>query len=257
MDSRWRLDGQRALVTGGAQGIGRATVEEFLALGAEVVSADVVSGPAAPGLLQIFADLASEGGREELLAALPPSFTALDIVVNNAGRNIRKYTSEVSLKEYRQVTELNQTAAWDLGRLLYPRLKAGAQQRPSGAAVVNVASVAGLMSVGSGSPYSMTKAAVAHLARYWAVEWAKDRIRVNAVAPGWTRTPLTARIQASTQASNVIAQQTPWGRLAEPEEIAAAIAFLCLPAASYLSGAVLPVDGAMSAYSMDITAALG
>jgi Tropinone reductase 1 len=102
----------------------------------------------------------------------------------------------------------------------------------------------------------MTKAAMAHLARYWAVEWAKDNIRVNAVAPGWTKTPLTARIQASAKATGVIAEKTPLGRLAEPEEIAAVIAFLCLPAASYLSGSVLPVDGAMSAYSMDITAAL-
>jgi NAD(P)-dependent dehydrogenase (short-subunit alcohol dehydrogenase family) len=243
-------------VTGGTNGIGRAIVTEFLALGADVVSVDLQAGPAAERLTQIESDLATETGRRALLELLPAEWPALDVLVNNAGVNVRKYTPEYSLEEYRRVTELNQTAVWDLTRLLHGRLAAAGRARPTGASVINISSIAGLQSVGSGSPYSATKAAVAHLARYWAVEWAKDNIRVNAVAPGWTKTPLTQKIQASEQATRMIVESTPLGRLAEPEEIAAAVVFCALPAASYLSGAVIPVDGGMSAHSMDITAAL-
>jgi Tropinone reductase 1 len=253
MSERWRLDGYEALVSGGAAGIGRAVTEEFLALGATVISADLHSGPSLPGLTQIECDLSTEAGRQGLVAQLPAQ---LDALVNNAGINLRKYTKDYSFEEYRRILSLNLDGVWDLTRLCHARLAAAGAQRPSGASIVNIASIAGLQSVGSGSAYSATKAAVAHLARYWAVEWARDNIRVNAIAPGWTKTPLTAKIQASQGATRVIAEKTPLGRLAEAREIAAAVAFACLPAASYLSGAVIPVDGAMSAYSMDITAAL-
>lgn len=254
MSTRWRLDGYEALVTGGAAGIGRAVVEEFLALGANVISADLVSGPELPGLTQVECDLTKESERLALVQALPDR---LDVLVNNAGINLRKYTKDYNLEEYRKIMNLNLDGVWDLARLCYPRLAEAGAQRKSGAVVVNISSIAGIMSVGSGSAYSATKAAVAHLARYWAVEWASSNIRVVAVAPGWTKTPLTAKIQASEKATGVIAEKTPLGRLGEPEEIAAAVAFAAMPAASYLSGAVIPVDGAMSAFSMDITAALG
>lgn len=121
---------------------------------------------------------------------------------------------------------------------------------------MNIGSVAGVLSVGSSAAYAMTKAAVAHLARYLAVEWAKDGIRVNAIAPGWVATALTEKIQQSGKAMRVIEERTPLGRMGRPEEIAAVAAFLAMEGASYLTGAVIPVDGAMSAYGMDMTAAL-
>lgn len=243
----WRLDGYKAVITGGSQGIGRAVVEELLGLGAEVLSVALDEGESREGLRQVQLDLSEPGWDVRLLQALPPTWRAIDVLVNNAGINIRKPTLEYVSAEYQKIWATNATAAYELCRLLHGPLRASGQ-----GSVVNISSVAGLRFVGSGSAYAMTKAAVAHLSSYLAVEWAKDKIRVNAVAPGWTRTPLTTRVQESEGAMAAIAAQTPLGRMAEPEEIARVVAFLCMPAASYLSGAVIPVDGAMSGFAMDI-----
>ncbi len=256
MSVRWRLDGYKAVVTGGGRGIGRAIVEEFLELGATVLSADLRSGTALDGLTQVECDLASEAGRAELIARLGDGFDAVDVLVNNAGINIRKYTKDYSFAEYQRIIDVNLSSVWDLSRLLYPRLAAAGARRTSGASVIHIGSVAGLQSVGSGSAYSATKAALGHLAKYFAVEWAGANIRVNTVAPGWIKTPLTERIQESASAVRVIQERTPMGRMGEAREIAAVVAFAAMPAASYLSGAVIPVDGAMTAFTMDITAAL-
>jgi Tropinone reductase 1 len=249
--SKWRLDGQFAIVTGGSAGIGRAVVEELLALGAQVLSVGLDHAADLPRLTQLIGDVSTPQGRSAVLAALPAHWPHANILINNVGANTRKPTTAYTLAEYEAVMATNATSMFELSRLFHPHLRASGQ-----ASIVNVSSIAGLMNVGSSAAYAMSKAAVAHLARYLAVEWAKDGIRVNAIAPGWTATPLTTRIQNSDTAMNVINDRTPLGRMALPVEIANAIAFLCLPAASYLSGAVIPVDGAMSAYSMDITAAL-
>ncbi len=242
----WTLEGYRALVTGGSRGIGRAIVDELRRHGAEVLS---VSLDEEPG--EIVASVGDAAGRESILSALPADWDSLDILVNNAGTNTRKPTVEYTLEDYLRVQRTNSESMHELTRLLHPRLK-----RSGRASVVNIGSVAGNLSVGSGAAYAMTKAAAAHFSRYMAVEWASDQIRVNTIAPGWVATPLTEKIQASTKAMRVIEERTPLGRIGRPEEIAAVAAFLCMPVASYLTGAVIPVDGAMSAFGMDITAAL-
>lgn len=247
----WNLNGFRAIVTGGSRGIGRSIVEELSGLGATVISASIQPAEAPFAATEVVTDLSTSTGRETLLASLPCDWDALDILVNNVGSNIRKPTIEYTLDEYEQVMRTNATSMFELSRLLHPRLK-----RSGRASIVNIGSVAGSLSVGSSAAYAMSKAAVAHLSRYLAVEWAKDQIRVNAIAPGWVATSLTEKIQQSPLAMQTIAERTPMGRIGRPEEIAAVAAFLCLPVASYLTGAVIPVDGAMSALSMDITAAL-
>lgn len=247
----WNLNGYRAIVTGGSRGIGRAIVEELLRQGASVISVSLdLAQPPLP-CQEIQADVSTVEGRQGMLAALPEDWDQLDILINNAGTNIRKPTSEYTLEDYETVVRTNSTSMHELCRLLYPRLKGHGR-----ASIVNIGSVAGLISVGSSAAYAMTKAAAAHLSRYLAVEWAKDGIRVNTIAPGWVATPLTDRIQHSPTAMGVIEQRTPLGRIGQPGEIAAVVAFLCMPVASYLTGAVIPVDGAMSAFGMDITAAL-
>lgn len=247
----WTLERRRALVTGGARGIGRAIVNELARHGAEVVSVDLVMAEGELPARQITGDIATQAGREAIVAALPEEWTNLDILVNNAGTNIRKPLAEYTLEDYERVQRTNSESMHELCRMLYPRLK-----QSGAASVVNIGSVAGLSSVGSSAAYAMTKAAAAHFARYMAVEWARDNIRVNTIAPGWVATSLTEKIQQSKQAMGVIAERTPLGRIGQPEEIAAVAAFLCMPVASYLTGAVIPVDGAMTAYTMDITAAL-
>lgn len=237
----WNLQGYRAVVTGGSQGIGRAIVEEYRRLGAEVMSVSLEEG--------VVADVATAEGREQVIASLP--WETVDVLVNNVGTNVRKPTVEYTLAEYERVMATNATSMHELSRMMHPWLK-----RSGRGSVVNIGSVAGVLSVGSSAAYAMTKAAVAHLARYLAVEWAKDGIRVNAIAPGWVATALTEKIQQSGKAMRVIEERTPLRRMGRPEEIAAVAAFLAMEGASYLTGAVIPVDGAMSAYGMDMTAAL-
>ena len=121
-------------------------------------------------------------------------------------------------------------------------------ERQGGGAIVNVSSVAGEVSVGTGAVYAMTKAAIEQLTRYLAVEWAGDGIRVNAVAPWYTRTPLVEPVLGDPVALERLIARTPMRRVAEPEEIAAVVAFLCLPAASYVTGQILAADGGFLAF---------
>jgi len=248
---QWSLEGYRAVVTGGSRGIGRAIAEELIRQGAEVLSVSIHPAEGDFAARELIADVATVEGREMLLAALPAGWDKVEILVNSAGSNVRRPTAEYTLEDYELVQRINSTSMHELCRLLYPRLKASGR-----GSIVNIGSVAGVLSVGTSAVYAMTKAAAGHLSRYLAVEWAKDGIRVNTIAPGWVATPLTEKIQDSEKAMRVIEERTPMGRIGRPEEIAAVAAFLCMPVASYLTGAVIPVDGAMSAFGMDMTAAL-
>ncbi|KAK7285187.1 hypothetical protein RJT34_19948 [Clitoria ternatea] len=136
----------------------------------------------------------------------------------------------------------NLDSAYHLCQLAYSRLKASGNR-----SIVFISSVAGLTSIGSGSIYAASKAAINQLTKYLACEWAKDNIRSNCVAPWYTKTPLLEPLFANKELVNEIMSRTPIKRIGEMHEVSSLVTFLCLPAASYITGQIVCVDGGFTA----------
>jgi len=243
---RFRLDGQVAVITGGARGIGRATAEAFVAAGARAILVDRdfdEASKAAAALSNAEAhalDVTLEAEVDRFFEDLVARHGRIDVLVNNAGASIRKPTTGLSKAEWDTVIAVNQTAVFLCSRAAARHMLA----RKSGA-IVNLASIMG--SSGGGLypniAYQASKGAVVNMTGAMAIEWAKDGIRVNAVAPAWVRTSFIAPILAKPELIAAIEGVTPMGRLVEAEEVAAAILYLASPAASMTTGHVLAVDG--------------
>lgn len=236
MSSPWRLDGRTALVTGGTRGIGAAIVDELRALGADVIAVARSADPGAPDA--IAADVTHAADRARIVERIRGP---LHILVHNAGGNVRSPLVGYDDATIEQLLALNLTAPLLLSRDLHPALRAAGD-----ASVIHVGSVAGQVALATGVAYAAAKAGLAQAARTLALEWARDGIRVNTVAPWYTRTPLVAPVLARPEALAAILARTPLGRIAEPREVATAVAFLALPAASYITGQCLAVDGGMT-----------
>jgi NAD(P)-dependent dehydrogenase (short-subunit alcohol dehydrogenase family) len=218
------LRNKTAVVTGGAKGIGAATAKLLREAGARVEVLDVSTG----------CDVTDEAQVSGAFSRLG----TLDILVNNAGRAIRKSAVEVPKEEWDAVIELNLTALFLCSRLAHPYMK-----RRGGGAIVNLASIMGLSGgIYPNASYQASKGGVVNLTRALALEWAPDNIRVNAVAPSYVRTDLTVPIFSNPEVLKTVMAHTPLGRLPEPEDIAAAILFLCSDAARCITGVTLPVD---------------
>jgi NAD(P)-dependent dehydrogenase (short-subunit alcohol dehydrogenase family) len=218
------LKDKTAAVTGGARGIGAATVTLLRRCGARAVSLDLAEG----------CDVTDE-------AAVKAAFERIgeiDILVNNAGRAARKPATDLSLQEWNQVVELNLTATFTCSRLAHPYMK-----RRGGGAIVNLASIMGFSGgIFPNASYQASKGGVVNLTRALALEWAQDNIRVNAVAPTFVRTDFTLPIFGNPQMLEKVMAHTPLGRLPEVEDVAAAVVYLCSPAARCITGITLPVD---------------
>jgi len=272
--TRWSLQKKNFVVTGGTKGIGKSVVKELLAHGAAGILfcslspcnfAEYLTSikldpklsyaqgnpDGLPIIKHILCDVSTSEGREVLLRTAKETFGDKDNdnigqcvhgLINNVGINVRKTIIEQTPEEYHSMVRTNVDAAYFLCKMFSNLFVEG------NSTIVNVSSAAGVQSSGTGAVYGMTKAAINQFTRILACEWAKRKIRVNAVTPWMTMTPMLKEAVANNPSQlDKVEAWTPMGRLASAEEIADPIIFLCLPASSYITGQVLGVDGGLTA----------
>ena len=236
-----RLQGKRAVVTGAAQGIGRAISAAFVAEGAQVLLVDIDAGGAARtaaelGQQAFTADLSQKSEIERLFAHVTGHWGSLDILVNNAGVTHAAELDDLTEDDFDRVFAINLKAAlW--------ATQAAARLMREGAAVVNLSSVNAVLAIPNQIPYAISKGAMKQLTNVTALALAPKGIRVNAIGPGSIMTAMLQGIMSDQAAQDRILSRTPLGRWGEPEEVAAIAVFLASSESSYITGQTIYPDG--------------
>jgi len=244
------LNGKTALVTGGASGIGFAIVSQLAACGACVAINDIDPGIAedaarrlGQGAFAMAGDV-SDAGQVDRMIDATLSRSPIDILVNNAGISQPLVSiSRLTPEEWQRVIDVNLR-----GTFLASRAACRAMRDRGTGTIVNIASITGLAGFAASHAYGVSKAAVVMMTQTLACEMARHGIRVNAVAPGVIAAPMLNRMTGDGALLDEVVARVPLGRLGEPSEIANSVAFLCSDLASYITGAVLPVDGGWLAF---------
>jgi NAD(P)-dependent dehydrogenase (short-subunit alcohol dehydrogenase family) len=220
------------LVSGGTSGIGAAIAAGFAEAGASVVAAGLPGAAAPSGVETVELDVRDSGA----VAALAGRYQRLDVLVNAAG--IIRRGAEHEPEVFEEVVDINLN-----GTMRLCAACRGALAASGAGAVVNLASMLSFFGGGLVPAYSASKGGIAQLTKSLAIAWAGERIRVNAIAPGWIETPLTSALVQDPARSGPILARTPLGRWGVPADLVGPVLFLCSPAAAFVTGTILPVDG--------------
>lgn len=235
------LAGEHALVTGGTSGLGQAIARALAGAGCRVTATGLTDaeleafGQSDPEIAAVQLDVSDAAAVRKVVE----QFDRVDILVNCAGMILRG-GAEFEPEQFARVVEVNLTGTMRMCAACRPLL-AG-----QGGAIVNLASMLSTFGSGFVPAYSASKGGIVQLTKSLAIAWAKDDIRVNAVAPGWIVTPLTQPLVDDPARRQAIVDRTPLARWGQPEDVAGAVVFLCSPAAAFITGVVLPVDGGYS-----------
>ena len=243
------LKGKTALVTGGNGRIGLGIAQGLAAAGARVAIAGRDAKKNAEALrvlgkesFAVKVDLTDEKQCRAAVDEAAAKLGRLDILINNAGMNVRKQPQEFTLDEWKLVMDTNLTSAFVASQNAYAHMKkAGAGK------IVNIGSMMSIFGASFTTAYAASKGGIVQMTRAMATAWARDHIQVNAVLPGWIDTALTrgAREQVKGLHENVL-RRTPAGRWGEPADLAGIAVFLCSPASDFVTGTAIPVDGGYS-----------
>ena len=249
MASPFDLTGKTALVTGGNGGIGLGMARGLTAAGARVAIAGRDGKKNASALKELGkdavsfqCDLLDSNSIKDMVDQAARQLGRLDILINNAGMNIRKPPQDLPLDAWRQVLDTNLTSAFVASQTAYPHFK-----RAGGGKIVNTGSMMSIFGAAYLAAYAASKGGIVQLTRALACAWAKDHIQVNAVLPGWIDTAMTQRARVELEGLNErVLSRTPAGRWGEPRDLAGIAVFLCSSASDFVTGAAIPVDGGYS-----------
>jgi len=248
MTTHCRFEGKVALITGGASGIGKATARRLAGEGAAVAIADVdeAGGRATSGELEqaggrsvfVPTDVTRAADAEKMVALTVSHFGRLDVLVASAGKGAGGTVDDTSEEDWDGIVDLDLKGVFLSAKFAIPEMR-----KSGGGAVVCISSVGGLRGNWGGPAFGAAKGGVINLTRHLAVAHAADNIRANCICPGVIETPLTAGWLSDPEVLESVVARHPIGRLGTPEEVAAAAAFLASDEASFITGAILAVDG--------------